>query len=271
MRRLALLAAIALAALLLSRQAALAEQFKFQLTLDAGKWDRVNTPVVVGLPIKIPPSVDWQAMRSDLTAPDGHAIDCQLTPLGLGSGMANAAIETSQPCEIQFILRHLKAGEKLRLTGIIDSAQALAAKSLGFRWADDPQDRIRLFWLEKPVMDYRDAPYDNSSKAIRDRTFKVYDHLYDPDDGKRQVTKGPGGLYTHHRGLFYGFQRVSYGPNGATKVNIWECPNAHQSHEGVLSSEAGRVLGAICWPSIGTGRKNRPDRPAPYSRMSSAR
>ena len=120
-----------------------------------------------------------------------------------------------------------------------------------FHWQDVPKNFIRLSYGSRPVMDYMDEPFDDSTIANRDRTLKVYDHLYDPEDPTRLVTKGPGGLYTHHRGLFYGFQCVSYGTTKTQHVNIWECPNAHQSQEGVLSSEAGPVLGrhllAIDW------------------------
>jgi hypothetical protein len=164
------------------------------------------------------------------------------------------------PRELHFILPKLAAGATLQLKGTLATDLPDATKRTAeFHWQDVPKDHIRLSFGSRPVMDYIDAPYDNSDKSTREKTFKVYDHLFDPEDGKRLVTKGPGGLYTHHRGLFYGFQRVSYGPKNATKVNIWECPNAHQSHEGVLSSEAGRVLArhllAIAWhgPEKATG------------------
>lgn len=252
MRRFALSVAIAFVALLLSRQFAAADVIKFQLTVEAGKYDRVNTPVMV--PIFVPEPFDLRKTSIQLVMPDGHVIEGQLTPTGLE--IVSASTRTEPNAQLHFILPNLKAGATLQLAGRLSPAEF---KPPLFGWVDDHKGRIKLFWEDKPVMDYMDAPYDNSTKANRDRTFKVYDHLYDPDDGKRLVTKGPGGLYTHHRGLFYGFQRVSYGPNGATKVNIWECPNAHQSHEGVLSSVAGTVLArhllAIDWhgPEKSTG------------------
>src|SRR5439155_11326127 len=54
----------------------------------------------------------------------------------------------------------------------------------------------------------------------------------------------------HHRGIFYGFNRISYG-NGKT-ADVWHCTNgAYQEHDRFLSSEAGPVLGrhrlAISW------------------------
>ncbi len=39
----------------------------------------------------------------------------------------------------------------------------------------------------------------------REETYKVYTHILD-FDGKNLLTKGPGGLYTHHRGMFIGWK-----------------------------------------------------------------
>jgi hypothetical protein len=58
------------------------------------------------------------------------------------------------------------------------------------------------------------------------------------------------GLYPHHRGLFYGFNKVAYGDG--KHCDIWHCKDgAHQSHEGVISQfanadSAGQTL-AIDW------------------------
>lgn len=103
------------------------------------------------------------------------------------------------------------------------------------------------------MLRYQYKALDESSKEAREHTFKVYHHLFDPE-GTRLVTKGPGGHYTHHRGLFYGFNKVSYGDN--KKADVWHCTgDAHQSHEKILSSEAGPVLGRhrvlIAWHGPG--------------------
>jgi len=89
----------------------------------------------------------------------------------------------------------------------------------------------------------------DSTPEARERTYKVFHHLYDPA-GTRFVTKGPGGKYTHHRGLFFGFNRISY--QDAPRVDTWHCKApAFLSHEGFLADEAGPVLGrhtvAVDW------------------------
>ena len=40
----------------------------------------------------------------------------------------------------------------------------------------------------------------------------------------RPITKGPGGRYTHHRGIYFGFNKTAYG-------DFWHCPDVSQRHE----------------------------------------
>jgi hypothetical protein len=64
--------------------------------------------------------------------------------------------------------------------------------------------------------------------------------VFDPE-GDMLITKGPGGQFTHHRGLFFGFNRVSYNGKAA---DVWHCRNGEsQQHVTFLSEEAGPVLG----------------------------
>jgi hypothetical protein len=114
-----------------------------------------------------------------------------------------------------------------------------------------------------PFLRYMDRPYDASSAEARDKSYKVFHHLYDPA-GKRFVTNGGFTndnitdpkklLYPHHRGIMYGFNKCSYGPDLKTQADTWHCPpppadkkknvpTAHVSHEKTLSAEAGPVLG----------------------------
>jgi Methane oxygenase PmoA len=114
-----------------------------------------------------------------------------------------------------------------------------------------------------PFLRYVDRPYDASSSESRDKTYKVFHHLYDPA-GKRFVTNGGFAddnvtdpkklLFPHHRGIMYGFNKCSYGPDLKQQADTWHCPppsadnkkkvpTAHVSHEKTLNMEAGPVLG----------------------------
>jgi hypothetical protein len=82
-------------------------------------------------------------------------------------------------------------------------------------------------------------PFNNNG-ADRERTYKVFHHVFNPIDETR-LTKGMGSQYTHHRGVYYGFSKCSYGDG--KKADTWHCPGqVHQSHVKVLAEEAGPVL-----------------------------
>src|SRR5207302_7271772 len=125
---------------------------------------------------------------------------------------------------------------------------ALGAEQLtpeaGFNSTDKDKDSSEIRYKDRPILRYMHPSLDESSKEKRELTYKVFHHLYDPA-GKRLVTKGPGGLYTHHRGLFYGFNRISY-DEGKKKADTWHCTNdAHLSHEGLVSEDAGPAVGRL--------------------------
>jgi Methane oxygenase PmoA len=104
-----------------------------------------------------------------------------------------------------------------------------------------------------PYLRYMNHTYDTSSKAARDTSYKVFHHLYDPI-GKRLVTNGGFAddknadpkklLYPHHRGIMYGFNKCSYGPDLKKKADTWHCTgDAHVAHLESVRAEAGPVLG----------------------------
>src|SRR5207253_6026304 len=102
-----------------------------------------------------------------------------------------------------------------------------------------------LSFGKRRVLTYYYERLDESTPASRLRTYKVFHHLYSPQ-GDRAVTNGlpddPKTHSPHHRGIFYGFNRISYG-NRET-ADLWHCTNAsYQEHDRFLSSEEGPVLG----------------------------
>ena len=101
-------------------------------------------------------------------------------------------------------------------------------------WSAAPAPGRGRFWRRPhPAL-------DESTPQKRVETFKVFHEVYTPD-GSRLITKGVGGEFTHHRGLFYGFMKTTYGNN---TVDIWHCKgDTHQADKGVVSTEQGPVLG----------------------------
>jgi Methane oxygenase PmoA len=50
--------------------------------------------------------------------------------------------------------------------------------------------------------------YDISDPKKREETYKPYLHILDPETGK-PITKGAGGEFTHHRGIFIGWNKLT--------------------------------------------------------------
>ena len=81
-----------------------------------------------------------------------------------------------------------------------------------------------LLYDEKPV--WRDMiKYDPADHV---GTYKAFKHVFafDSDDF---ITKGAGGKYPHHRGIFFGY-KTQHG-------DFWHCPDVSQRHVRHLSDE----------------------------------
>lgn len=214
---------------LLGAHDAVAEEL-FRIKVAAGPVDRENTPVCMPFGLG---SGRAGLKRVSLVGDDGERLVGQVTRAGLLDDRQHA--QAMVLFELHFILPHLAAGEETQFT-----VESTDDETPGFVWQDTPGEYLELRDDTQPVMQYMYRALDESSPAAREQTYKVFHHLFDPS-GTRRVTKGPGGLYTHHRGLFYGFNRVTHGNDQA---DVWHCKaGAHQSHQEHISQEAGPVLG----------------------------
>ena len=79
--------------------------------------------------------------------------------------------------------------------------------SLGhaFEWTDTKGKHLDLTHDDRPLARYIYEPIDESSPQRREATYKPFCHIYDRHLKNHFITKGPGGQFTHHRGIFYGF------------------------------------------------------------------
>jgi hypothetical protein len=218
-----------------------------ELTLTGGKRDLSNAAVSVLVPAGAVPGKAGVELRDEA----GKTYPCQLTGPGLLAGGADTKGKSASR-ELHFFGPALKAGATLKLQ--LRPAET-AGRAGGFSWQPGAEvTELRLG--DRPVLRYMHAPLDDSTKERRELTYKVYHHLFDPT-GSRLVTKGPGGLYTHHRGLFYGFNRITYGDG--KKADTWHCTgDTHLAHEQIAAQEAGPLLGRhrvlIGWRGVGKER-----------------
>lgn len=114
-----------------------------------------------------------------------------------------------------------------------------------FSWNDVPEENFcELSLGDRPLVRYMYAPLDESSTETRDATYKPFLHVYSPD-GSQLITKGPGGLFPHHRGIFFGFNKITYGPDDK-KCDTWHCRGkAHQQHEEFAKMQADAESGVL--------------------------
>jgi hypothetical protein len=224
---------------------ALGAGLTYRLTVKAGKHDRLNTPVCVLLQeaqqqANLDPKMLAEARSVRLTDAAGNELPAQLTPPGLLHASLDRPGVVAR--ELHFILPSLKKGESLELTAVLSSDPPPPPR---FTWKNEPGQYAELICGTRPVVRYMCKTLDPDNL---EETYKVYHHLYDPA-GKRLVTKGPGGKYPHHRGLFFGYCNVTHGDG--QKANTWSGHNTPQTHGGILAEEAGPVmarhLAAVEW------------------------
>ena len=209
---------------------AVGDSSSFDFTVAAGRHERNNVPVRVQMPRG---QIGKERIASvTLAGTDGKSIPAQWTGPGLTSSAAG---------ELHFVLPHLGAGESVRLKATLSTQPASAG---GFTWRDQPGHHTDLMLGERKIVTYHYERLDESTPASRVRTYKVFHHVFSPK-GDRIVTGGlnedPKVHSPHHRGIFYGFNRITYGDG--KRADTWHCiDGAFQQHERFLASEQGPVL-----------------------------
>ncbi len=164
---------------------------------------------------------------------EGQQIAGQLSELDNAAAGDGESASTKRL--LTFVVPKLSSGVT-RYTGIQPQAP-----SKSFQWHDDKYGTAELRLGDRGLMKYMYEPVDDSTKQRRGETYKVFHHVFSPD-GNRLVTKGPGGLFPHHRGLFYGFNRISYGDG--KKADVWHCNKGEsQTHEATHLQTGGPVKG----------------------------
>jgi hypothetical protein len=157
---------------------------------------------------------------------------------------------------------HFWVGDKypsdFKVAVITDAPGTKYPESELFVWKTKEGEWAELWHRKLPVMRYMHKAYD---PANRNKTYKVFHHLYDPS-GTRLLTNGGDTndllpknpkdlLYPHHRGLMFAYNKITYGDKKTCDTWHAQPPDTHQSHEGFLLTEGGPHLGrhrvAVDW------------------------
>ncbi len=100
----------------------------------------------------------------------------------------------------------------------------------------------------KPVLRYM-YRRDTSTKESTFDTAKVYAHVIGPEG--EFLTKGAGGLFPHHRGIFIGWNKLK---QGGESHDLWHVRNTAQLHQAFganqTSAEGAAITGKIDWIGV---------------------
>ena len=112
-------------------------------------------------------------------------------------------------------------------------ASALHAAHADFALKDTTGQYLDILQDNKIVGRYMYA-YDKSTKEKQNETYKPYLHIFDAE-GKAPITKGVGGQFPHHRGIFIGWNKISF--NGKN-YDRWHMSGGEQVHQKFTTQEA---------------------------------
>jgi len=204
----------------------------FQVTVEAGVHDRLNTPVRVWVALP----ADWaDKAAATLTGPDGQKLAAQLVPAALLDA-TEAEPKGMSRRVLCFIVPKVAAKGTATFQATIAPAKTTED---AFVWNDTAGKHVDLLLGKRPVLRYMYQPYENEP-AKRDLNNKPFHHLFDPTTGQNLVTKGSGGHDTHHQGLFFGFTKCTF---DGGMCNTWYCHDGeHELHRKFLAQLAGPLL-----------------------------
>jgi len=198
---------------------------EFRINVAAGLFDRNDVPVFIDLELS-----KAQAKEPVCVVADGVTSPAQIEDLG------------KDKTRIWWLVNDLPAGQNRIYTLKLGSA-CENAQTPSFKWKDSSIDKLKsmdLLFGDKPVLRYMYTPFDNKDEEGLELTKKPFHHVFDPN-GSRLITKGMGGLYPHHRGIFFGYKRCCL---DKSIVDTWHAHHGeHQLHTKVIRQITGPILG----------------------------
>lgn len=211
------------------------------LAVAAGEIDRSNLPLRAR--VELPDGqVAGGGETVKLKLADGSRVDGQLVPAGLlaGGGLDGWRRGGPTAWDILFVLPKVPAGTHVELRA--ELAATANGREPRLQWTGT-DGAATLLVAGKPLVRYEMPAFDDTTAESRDATFKPFHHVFDPATGIR-LTKGDGGLYPHHRGIFFGYNRIRHGDGLQTVSDCWHCKGrARQEHREILEQVAGPIAG----------------------------
>ncbi len=219
----------------------------FTVAVTGGKEDLHNANDDVPSEPKPDPSDLGTGPSVLATGEDGKPLLGQLAPPRL--------LGDAKGWEFSILVPELKAGKTIQLKVQI----AGKPDDRAFSWGE-ADGLEQLSFDGKPVLRYFHQPFDakltEKGKETANPTTKPYHHLF-AADGTTIVTNSNQGQYPHHRGIYFGFNNITYGDG--KKADVWHCRNGESTaHEKVLSTEAGPLFGRHTLQIAWNGQDGKP-------------
>ena len=117
---------------------------------------------------------------------------------------------------------------------------AVTGMSQDFTFQDTQGKYLDVLQGGKKVARYMYA-YDTKDKTSAHDTYKPYLHVFS-DDGETIITKGPGGAFTHHRGIFIGWNKLGF---DGKVYDRWHMKGGEQVHQKFEKTEGGKDSGVF--------------------------
>lgn len=106
-----------------------------------------------------------------------------------------------------------------------------------YSWAQVGDHSLQLQYNGQPLIQYEHPVFDYDNIEV---TKKPFHHVFSPVS-EDLITKGPGGLYSHHRGIFFGYNQVEI---AGRELDIWHAEDGERSeHEEIVKEFTGPVMG----------------------------
>jgi 2-keto-4-pentenoate hydratase/2-oxohepta-3-ene-1,7-dioic acid hydratase in catechol pathway len=156
-----------------------------------------------------------------------------------GTPGETSALQAGDVCEII-----LEGVGTLRNPVVAESPESLSDSDVSspFRFVQQKDGTLDILLRGKKVLQFVHSARDGSSEQAHYLTFKPFHHVYDPTRENVALTSGAHPntkefLYPHHRGLFFGFNRISF---GGKQADIWHGKNGvYSSCQAIESKVAG--------------------------------
>jgi hypothetical protein len=194
----------------------------------------------------------WTPVSVDLTVP--FTFDPGTAVVAASGEDIPAQLEVLSPAVVRvwWLVTDLPAAHAREYTIAITEATGGDA---GFRWEDSSGGHgvsTDLLFEDRPVIRYMHTPFD---EGTIEETKKPFHHVF-TFGGSGFITKGVGGLYSHHRGIFFGYRQCRV--DGAV-YDTWHARDGeHQTHMAFEEVHAGDVFGGHVARISWNGRQGRP-------------